>query len=116
MKNDKEQFKTYYERKKNRKHSLFHSSSEAFFFAVIMIFALLPAALLFYYADKLGPWWLILLIIYSTIISIMIYIVYRYREIIEVEGYFTPEEFEKEFKKDLWWFKTVDNMRNIFRL
>lgn len=116
MKNDKEQFKTYYERKKNRKHSLFNTSVEAYTIILIMAIAWSPSFLIFIYAYKLGPWWWVLLIGYSTLISILIYIVLRYREIIGIQGYFTEEEFKKEFKNELWWFNIVDNLRNIFRL
>ena len=116
MKKDQDRFKTYYERKKNRKNYLFNTSVKAYTIILIMAIAWSPSFLIFIYADKLGPWWWVLLIAYSTVISMLIYIVLRYREIIGIQGYFTKEEFKKEFKNELWWFNIVDNLRNIFRL
>ena len=54
-----------------------------------------------------GAWWIILLI-YSTVLSMTVYAIYRYREITEIRGFFTKEEFDKEFKKELWLIHFMD--------
>lgn len=108
-KRDREQFKTYYERKKKRKHSLFSSFKEAFIFSVVMLLATaIPTGLTFLYADKLGVWWWIILLLYSLFLCVSIYVVYRYREITELRGYFTKEEFNEKFKNELWLIKIMD--------
>ena len=60
------------------------------------------------YADKLGVWWWILLLIYSTILSMAVYAIYRYREITEIRGYFTKDEFDEAFRKELWLIHFMD--------
>ena len=108
-KKDQEQFKTYYERKKKRKFSLFSSFKEAFIFCVIMLTAtVLPTGLTFIYADKLGVWWWIILLLYSLVLCVSIYVIYRYREMVELRGYFSKEEFEEKFKNELWIVKLMD--------
>ena len=114
-KKDKEQFKTYYERKKKRKFSLFSSFKEAFIFCVLMLVGtILPVGATFLYANKLGVWWWIILLLYCIVLSIMIYIVYRYREILEIRGYYTKEEFIKEFRKELWLIRLIDRIGGRF--
>lgn len=117
MKKDKELFKTYYERKKKRKYSLFSSALEGFIIAAVMVvMMIIPVTVIFLNADKLGFWYLVLFLIYAAVMSVLIYIVLRYREIIGIQGYFTKEEFDKEFKKELWWFNILDSIRGIIRL
>ena len=109
-KKEREQFKTYYERKKNRKYSLWGSTKEAYGFILAMLIGWAPSFLLFYYAYALGPWWWILLLLYCACVSAAIYAVYRYREIVEIRGYFTDEEFEKVFKNELWLIRFMDKI------
>ena len=106
---DQERFKTYYERKRNRKHSLFGAALEGFAFGVIMLFAMiLPVTFVFLYSDKLGFFWWVIMLAYSTVMAMAVYAIYRYREIIAIRGYFTKEEFEKDFKKELWLFHFME--------
>ncbi len=108
-KEDQERFKTYYERKRNRKYSLFGAAKEGFTFGAAMLLGMvLPVTLTILYADKLGVWWWIILLIYSTVLSMTVYAIYRYREITEIRGFFTKEEFDKEFKKELWLIHFMD--------
>ncbi len=113
-KEDQERFKTYYERKRNRKYSLFGAAREGFSFGVTMLLGMvLPVTLTILYADKLGIWWWIILLIYSTVLAMAIYVIYRYREITEIRGYFSKEEFAKEFKKELWLVRFMDHARRF---
>ena len=110
---DKEQFKTYYERKRMRKHSLFGASKEAFLFAAVMLGGMIPVGLLFVYADKLGVWWWILLLIYTGLMAMAIYAIYRYREIVGMRGYYSEEEFRKVFAKELLLVKVMDRLQRF---
>ena len=113
-KSDKEKFKTFYERKRKRKHSLFSASKEAFIFATVMLLGMIvPVGLTFYYANILGVFWWIILLAYSSLLSSAIYLIYRYREITEIRGYFTDEEFNQRFKKELWLVRFMDKARRF---
>ena len=99
---------------KKRKNSLLNSTKEAFFFACAMLAALIPAIALFLNADKLGIWWIILFFIYNLILIVFIYAIYRYREIVEIRGYFTQEEFQEKFQKEALLIKIMDKVSKIF--
>ncbi len=107
-KKDQEQFKTYYERKKLRKHSLFGAAREAYIFGISMLAGLFPVVAFVVNMDKLGPLWWIFLLSYSALMSMVIYAVYRYREIVGIRGYFTDEEFNRVFRKELWLIRFMD--------
>ena len=69
---------------------------------------ILPVTFTFMYADRLGVWWWIILLIYSTILAMAVYAIYRYREITEIRGYFTKDEFDEAFRKELWLIHFMD--------
>ena len=94
-------------------HSLFHAAKEAFVFALIMLLGLIPPTLCFVYADRLGILWWILLLIYVAVMAMAVYIIYRYREITEIRGYFTKEEFEKRFCRELWLVRLMDRLHRF---
>ncbi|MBQ1910328.1 MAG: hypothetical protein II174_02265 [Erysipelotrichaceae bacterium] len=111
---DKEKLKTFYERNRKRKHSLYSASKEAFIFATVMLLGVIvPVGLTFYYANILGVFWWIILLAYSSLLSSAIYLIYRYREITEIRGYFTDEEFNQRFKKELWLVRFMDKARRF---
>ena len=106
-----EQFKTYYQRKRNRKYSIFSSLKEALAFAIVMIgMSILPLLLIFANAEKPGFFWWILLLSYCAILAGLIFMIYRYREITQMRGNFSRKEFEKMFKKELWLVSIMDNL------
>ena len=114
MKKDQERFRTYYERKRMRKHSLFGAAKEGFEFAAVMILGLiLPVGSAFIYSDRLGFWWWAILLIYSTLMAIILFAVLEHRDIMGIRGYFTDEEFAKTFKKDLWWIRIMDRLKGL---
>ncbi|MCR4632784.1 MAG: hypothetical protein K5648_01495 [Erysipelotrichaceae bacterium] len=110
MKKDQEPFKTYYERKKMRKHSLFVSTMKTYVIILIMLTAWSPSFILPFFAYKLGVWWWILLILYCTLTTFLMYVVIRYRDIMGIRGYFDDEGFAKEFKNELWWIRIMDRI------
>ena len=109
-KEERERFKTYYERKRNRKFSLFGAAKEAYGFIITMMIGMLPGLLFPLYMEPLGHWWWIFLLSYCACLSAVTYAVYRYREITEIRGFFTKEEFEKEFKNELWMIYFMDRV------
>ena len=114
MKKDQERFKTYYERKRMRKHSLFGAAKEGFEFAVLMILSLiLPVGLTFVYSKQLGFWWWVILLIYSTVMAIILFAILEHRDIMGIRGYFSDEEFAKAFKKELWWIRIMDRIKGL---
>ena len=102
------------ERKRNRKNSLFGAAKEAYGFIVTMLAGMLPALLFPLYMEPLGSWWWVFLLSYSACLAAAIYAVYRYREIVEIRGFFTKEEFEKEFKNELWMIHFMDRVHILF--
>ena len=106
-----EQFKTYYQRKRNRKYSILSSLKEALAFAIVMIgMSILPLLLIFANAEKLGFFWWILLLGYCAILAGLIFMIYRYREITQMRGNFSKEEFETLFRKELWLVSIMDKL------
>ena len=90
------------------------ASKEAFIFATVMLLGVIvPVGLTFYYANILGVFWWIILLAYSSLLSSAIYLIYRYREITEIRGYFTDEEFNQRFKKELWLVRFMDKARRF---
>ena len=109
--NEEEQFKTYYQRKRNRKYSILSSLKEALAFAIVMIgMSILPLLLIFANAEKLGFFWWILLLGYCAILAGLIFMIYRYREITQMRGNFSKEEFETLFRKELWLVSIMDKL------
>lgn len=108
---DEEKFRTYYERRRNRKNSLWHCVWELAPFIIFgQIFTLGPVILTFLYSRELGPWWWILLILYEIIVSVLVYLIYRYRTIVELRGYFSQEEFNREFAKEMWLIRIMEKL------
>lgn len=102
-------------RSKREMSWLFNSAKEAFVMAVLMLtFCIIPVLCIFLNADKLGSWWLVVFFAYCAVLTAMIYCVYRYRELIEVRGYFTEEEFRRKYPKDLELLKFVEKFTKYF--
>ena len=101
-------------KKKRRTHSLFNSAKEGFLFGSAMIIVMIiPVELLFLNAEKLGFWWLVILLAYSAILASAVYLIYRYRELTEIRGYFTKEEFKEKYPKDARLLEFMDRIRKI---
>ena len=99
---------------KRRTHSLFNSAKEGFLFgSAMIIFMIIPVELLFLNAEKLGFWWLVILLAYSAILASAVYLIYRYRELTEIRGYFTKEEFKEKYPKDARLLEFMDRIRKI---
>ena len=109
-KKDEEKFKEYYERKRMRKYSFFNAVREAYSIIFWMMLGMMPAFLLPFYAYELGVWTIIILILYIAFLLAATYAVYWYRSIVEIRGYFTKEEFEAEFKNELWLLRFMDKI------
>ena len=100
--------------KKRRMHSLFNSAREGFLFgAAMIIFMIVPVTALFLNAEKLGFWWLAILLAYSAILASAVYLIYRYRELMEIRGYFSKEEFKEKYPKDARLLDFMDRIRKI---
>ena len=101
-------------KKKRRTQSLFNSAKEGFLFgSAMIIFMIIPVELLFLNAEKLGFWWLVILLAYSAILASAVYLIYRYRELTEIRGYFTKEEFKEKYPKDARLLEFMDRIRKI---
>lgn len=101
--------------KKRSDNSLFNSAKQAIVIGILMIIAvIIPVMLLFLNADKLGVFWLVLFFIYCAILSSLIYVVYRYREIVEIRGYFKEEEYKEKYPKDIKIIEFVKKIERFF--
>ena len=102
-------------RKKRKKASFFSAVKEGFAMSIVMIFFdFAPTTYLYLNADKLGSWWLILLLAYMLLLIVAIYFIYRYRTIVELRGYYSREEFMKQFPEDVRLMRFMERLPNIF--
>lgn len=100
--------------KTNTKASFLNTIKELFIVGSLQFIAFIPPILFFMYANVLKAWWLILFFLYCLIFVVIIYSIFRYREIVELRGYFTKEEFEKRFSKELKFIKIMDYFSKYF--
>ena len=101
---------------KRPRPSLLTAAGDVFISALAMIPGMvLPVSAIFLNAQRLGVYWLVLLFLYSGLLAIVIYALLKYRDIMETRSYFTVEEFDKEFRRDLWWIRIMDSISGFER-